>query len=52
MSPITAEEIFYKGQGAGFGAGFDPKIEYIEESPAGDVSAAPRRRGAVVSIIR
>ena len=26
--------IFYKGQAAGFGAGFEPKIEYIEESPA------------------
>src|SRR5919201_494367 len=31
--------IFYKGQAAGFGAGFDPKIEYIEESSAGDLSA-------------
>ena len=31
--------IFYKGQAAGFGAGFEPKIEYIEESPAGDLSA-------------
>jgi len=31
--------IFYKGQAAGFGAGFEPKIELIEESAAGDLSA-------------
>ena len=31
--------IFYKGQAAGFGAGFEPKIEYIQESSAGDLSA-------------
>jgi hypothetical protein len=31
--------IFYKGQAAGFEAGFDPKIEYIEESAAGELSA-------------
>ena len=31
--------IFYKGQAAGFGAGFEPKIEFIEESAAGDLSA-------------
>jgi hypothetical protein len=31
--------IFYKGQAAGFEAGFDPKIEFIEESAAGDLSA-------------
>lgn len=31
--------IFYKGQAAGFEAGFEPKIESIEESAAGDLSA-------------
>ena len=31
--------IFCQGQAAGFGAGFDPKIEFIEESAAGDLSA-------------
>jgi hypothetical protein len=31
--------IFYKGQAAGFRAGFDPKIDYIEESAAGELSA-------------
>jgi hypothetical protein len=31
--------IFYKGQAAGFEAGFEPKIEFIEESAAGDLSA-------------
>jgi hypothetical protein len=31
--------IFYKGQAAGFEAGFDPKIEFIEESAAGELSA-------------
>ena len=31
--------IFYKGQGARYEGGFDPKIDYIEESAAGELSA-------------
>ncbi|HEX6680870.1 MAG TPA: hypothetical protein VF063_09515 [Gaiellaceae bacterium] len=31
--------IFYKGQAARYDGGFDPRIDYIEESAAGELSA-------------
>jgi hypothetical protein len=35
--------IFYKGQAAGFEAGFDPKIEFVEESMQPSLARASSR---------